>query len=200
MAQTTKLEYSHPEVLVDTQWIEEHLNDPNIRIVEVDYDSQANYHLGHIPGAILLEWKNDINHPVSRDILSADSYKHILRKLGLDDDKSITIVLYGDFNNWFAAFAFWVFKYYGYENLKLINGGRRKWLDEDRPISKETDNLSKRKFNFVESFKPNSKIVGLSFRHQRFSCEQKEISDQINRCKKSTGIHRANNFTSRVSY
>ena len=92
MAQTTKLEYSHPEVLVDTQWIEEHLNDPNIRIVEVDYDSQANYHLGHIPGAILLEWKNDINHPVSRDILSADIYKHILRKLGLDDDKSITIV------------------------------------------------------------------------------------------------------------
>src|SRR5215210_3444780 len=100
MAQTTKIEYSHPEVLVDTQWVEEHLNDPNIRIVEVDYDSQANYYLGHIPGAILLEWKKDINHPVSRDILSVESYKNILRKLGLDNDKSTTILLYGDFNNW----------------------------------------------------------------------------------------------------
>ena len=119
---------------------------------------KLNYHLGHIPGAILLEWKNDINHPVSRDILSPESYKDILRKLGLDEDKSTTIVLYGDFNNWFAAFAFWVFKYYGYEKLKLINGGRRKWLDEDRPISKETVAVSKGKFDLAESFKPDAKI------------------------------------------
>jgi thiosulfate/3-mercaptopyruvate sulfurtransferase len=111
MALTTKIEYSHPEVLVDTQWVEEHVNDPNIRIVEVDYDSQANCYLGHIPGAILLEWKKAIYHPASRDILSVESYKNILCKLGLDDDKSGTIFLYGDFNNWFAAFAFWVFKY-----------------------------------------------------------------------------------------
>jgi len=75
MAQTTKIEYSHPEVLVDTQWVEEHINDPNLRIVEVDYDSQANYYLGHIPGATLLEWKNDINNPVTRDILSVESYR-----------------------------------------------------------------------------------------------------------------------------
>ena len=128
MTQTTKIAYSHPEVLVDTQWVEEHLNDPNIRIVEVDYDSLTNYHLGHIPGAILLEWKKDINHPLSRDILTAESYKNIIRKLGLDDDKSTTIILYGDFNNWFAAFAFWVFKYYGYENLKLLNGVRKNGL------------------------------------------------------------------------
>jgi len=158
MTQTTKMEYSHPEVLVDTQWVEEHLNDPNIRIVEVDYDSLTNYHLGHIPGAILLEWKKDINHPLSRDILTAESYKNIIRKLCLDDDKSTAIILYGDFNNWFAAFAFWVFKYYGYENLKLLNGGRKKWLDEDRPISKKTVAFSKGKFNLSESFKPISKI------------------------------------------
>jgi len=99
MAQTTKIEYSHPEVLVDTQWVEEHLNDTNLRIVEVDYESQANNHLGHIPGAILPEWKSDINHPISRDILSPESYKDILRKLSIDGDKSTTIVLYGDFNN-----------------------------------------------------------------------------------------------------
>jgi len=106
MTQTTKIEYSHPEVLVGTQWVEEHLNDPNIRIVEVDYDSLTNYHLGHNPGTILLKWKKDINLPLSRDILTAESYKNIIRKLGLDDDKSTTIVLYGGFNNWFAAFAF----------------------------------------------------------------------------------------------
>ena len=94
MAKTTKIEYSHPEVLVDTQWVEEHVNDPNIRIVEVDYDTQANCYLGHIPGAILLEWKKAIHHPASRDILSVESYKNILCKLELGDDKSGTILLY----------------------------------------------------------------------------------------------------------
>ena len=82
--------------MVDTQWVEEHLDDPNLRIVEVDYESNANYHLGHIPGAILLEWIIEINRSISRDILSPESYKDILRELGIDDDKSTTIILYGD--------------------------------------------------------------------------------------------------------
>jgi thiosulfate/3-mercaptopyruvate sulfurtransferase len=93
MAQTTKIEYSHSEVLVDTQWVKEHVNDPNIRIVEVEYDSQANCYLGHILGAVLLELKKAIYHPASRDIQSVESYKNILCKLGLDDDKSGTIFL-----------------------------------------------------------------------------------------------------------
>jgi len=124
MAQTTKFEYSHPEVLVDTQWVEEHLNDKDIRVVEVDYDSQANYYLGHIPGSALLDWRKDINDPLTRNILSVEKYIDVLRKLVIDND-STTLILYGDFNNWFAAFAFWVFKYYNYPNIKLINGGRK---------------------------------------------------------------------------
>jgi len=136
MAQATKIEYAHPEVLVDTPWVEEHLHDLDIRIIEVDYDSKANYYLGHIPGASLLDWKKDINDTITRNILSAEKYVEILRDLGLKDDKT-TLILYGDFNNWFAAFALWAFKYYEYPNVKLINGGRKKWLEEDRPISKD---------------------------------------------------------------
>lgn len=114
--------------MVDTQWVEEHLLDKNIRIVEVDYDSQANYYLGHIPGAALLEWKKDINDDLTRNILSTDKYAQVIRSWGIDSDNTV-LILYGDFNNWFAVFAFWVFKYYGYTNVKLINGGRKKWLE-----------------------------------------------------------------------
>lgn len=157
MAQTTKIEYSHPEVLVDTQWVEEHLNDKDIRVVEVDYDSQANYYLGHIPGSALLDWRKDINDPLTRNILSVEKYIDVLRKLGIDND-STTLILYGDFNNWFAAFAFWVFKYYNYPNIKLINGGRKKWLEEDRPITKDIVNISEGNYKKSDTFEPNEKI------------------------------------------
>ncbi len=157
MAQTTKIEYSHPEVLVDTQWVEEHLNDKDIRIVEVDYDSQANFYLGHIPGSALLDWRKDINDPLTRNILSVEKYVDVLRKLGIDN-VSVTLILYGDFNNWFAAFAFWVFKYYNYPNVKLVNGGRKKWLEEDRPITKDIVNISEGKYKKSDSFEPNEKI------------------------------------------
>src|SRR6478735_7432709 len=136
MAQSTKIEYKHPEVLVETQWLDKHLNDPNVRIIEVDYDSKANYLLGHICGAVLADWKKDINHSLSRDILTKENYENLLQRFGLDDD-SKTLVLYGDFNNWFAAFAFWVFKYYGYKDVRLLNGGRKKWLEEDKEITKD---------------------------------------------------------------
>lgn len=157
MAQTTKIEYSHPEVLVDTLWVEEHLNDKDIRVVEVDYDSQANYYLGHIPGSALLDWRKDINDPLTRNILSVEKYIDVLRKLGIDND-STTLILYGDFNNWFAAFAFWVFKYYNYPNIKLINGGRKKWLEEDRPITKDIVNISEGNYKKSDTFEPNEKI------------------------------------------
>lgn len=151
MAQTTKIEYSHPELLVDTGWVEEHINDKNIRIVEVDYDSAGNYYLGHIPGSVLLDWRKDINDPLRRDILSIKKYVDLLRRLGINNDNTV-LILYGDFNNWFAAFDFWVFKYYNYANLKLINGGRRKWLDEDRPLEKEISKVSRGEYKISESF------------------------------------------------
>ena len=130
-------EYAYPEVLVDTQWTEEHINDPKVRIAEVDYDPKANYFLGHVPGAVLFDWKQDINDPVSRNVLSKQACEKLLsEKAGLNDDS--TLVLYGDFNNWFAAFAFWVFKYYGFKDIKIMNGGRKKWLEEDRQIEKDS--------------------------------------------------------------
>jgi thiosulfate/3-mercaptopyruvate sulfurtransferase len=127
--------YAHPEVLVETNWVSAHLNDPKIRVAEVDYDPTANYETGHIPGAVLFDWRKDINDPVARDILSGDALTALFARAGIDDDT--TLVLYGDFNNWFAAFAFWVFTYYGVRNVKLMNGGRKKWIAEDLPITKD---------------------------------------------------------------
>jgi thiosulfate/3-mercaptopyruvate sulfurtransferase len=129
------MEYANPNVLVDTQWVEDHLEDINVRIAEVDYDPKANYNLGHIPNSILFDWKRDINDPLTRNILSRDDCSTLLQKAGINDNT--TLILYGDFNNWFAAFAFWVFEYYGMKNTKIMNGGRKKWLEEDRPISKD---------------------------------------------------------------
>ena len=139
-----QLEYVHPEVLVDTEWVEDHLNDPKVRIAEVDYDRKTNYELGHIPGSVLFDWKKDINEPLSRNILTRQAYKELLQREGVNNDT--TLVLYGDFNNWFAAFAFWVFKYYGYKDVRIINGGRRKWLIEDRLTTKEIPKYPKGNF------------------------------------------------------
>lgn len=138
------MEYAHPEVLVDTKWVEDHINDANVRIAEVDYDPTANYALGHIPGSVLLDWKADINHPLTRNILSKQPCEDLLQRIGVNNDT--IFVLYGDFNNWFAAFAFWVFKYYGYKDIRLMNGGRKKWLEEDRPITKDLPTYPKGNF------------------------------------------------------
>jgi thiosulfate/3-mercaptopyruvate sulfurtransferase len=139
------MEYAHPETLVDTRWVEEHLKDTEkVRLAEVDYDPKANYELGHIPNAVLFDWKKDINDPLYRNILSKKDCENLLQKVGINNDT--TLVLYGDFNNWFAAFAFWVFKYYGYQDIRLMNGGRKKWLEEDRPISKEIPTYTRGNF------------------------------------------------------
>src|SRR5579859_6660196 len=127
--------YAHPEVLVDTEWVSLHLKDPKVRIAEVDYDPAANYQMGHIPGSVLFDWRADINDPVARDIPNAEAITKLLRKAGVD--AGTTLVLYGDFNNWFAAFAFWVFTYYGIRDIRLMNGGRKKWISEDRELVKE---------------------------------------------------------------
>ena len=128
-------DYAHPEVLVTTSWLEEHLRDADVRILEVDYDPASAYQLGHIPGAVLIDWKRDINDEVRRDILSKEQFEHLMGRIGATPDT--TLVLYGDFRNWFAAFAFWSFTIYGHTNIKLLNGGRRKWIDEGRETSDE---------------------------------------------------------------
>jgi thiosulfate/3-mercaptopyruvate sulfurtransferase len=147
------MSYVHPEVLVDTQWAEDHLQDPKVRIAEVDYDPKANYELGHIPGSVLFDWKNDINDPLTRNVLTKEACQSLLQNAGINNDT--TLMLYGDFNNWFAAFAFWVLKYYGFKDIRLINGGRKKWLQEDRPLTKDVPSHSKGNFTASD---PDSKI------------------------------------------
>ena len=129
------MSYKHPEVLVETDWVSQHMKDSTIRVAEVDYDPTANYNLGHIPGSLLFDWKKDMNDPISRDIVSKQQLEELLSISGVSTDT--TLVLYGDFNNWFAAFAFWILKYYGVEKVVLMNGGRKKWLAEDREVTKD---------------------------------------------------------------
>jgi thiosulfate/3-mercaptopyruvate sulfurtransferase len=147
------MEYAHPEVLVDTNWVDQHKNDPKVRVAEVDYDPTANYTLGHMPGSVLIDWKADINDPVTRNIITKQACESLLQRVGVNDDT--TLVLYGDFNNWFAAFAFWVFKYYGYKDVRLMNGGRKKWLEEDKPVTKDIPSHPKGNFRASE---PDSSI------------------------------------------
>ena len=127
------MEYAYPNVLVSTQWINDHLDDRKIRIIEVDYIPATSYILGHIPGAVLFDWKRDIIDSRKRDVISKEDLEKSLQRIGVNNDT--TIIVYGDFKNWFATFAFWIFKYYGAQDVRLMNGSRKKWLEEVRPIS-----------------------------------------------------------------
>ena len=122
--------YAHPEVLVDTDWVANNTPNGSRKIVEVDYDPENGYKKGHIKDSILVWWKRDINDPLTRDIISKKQFEVLMSKNGIKPDTEL--ILYGDFNNWFAAFAFWVFKYYGHENIKIMNGGRKKWELENK--------------------------------------------------------------------
>ncbi|TLY00977.1 MAG: sulfurtransferase [Thaumarchaeota archaeon] len=137
--QVLEKDYSHPETLVDTDWVSHHMSDSTVRVAEVDYDPVANYSNGHVPGAVLFDWKKDLNDPLTRDILSKAQLEELFGKNGVSNDT--TLVLYGDFNNWFAAYAFWDLKYYGVEKVKLMNGGRKKWLLEDKPVKEFTGEI-----------------------------------------------------------
>ncbi|MFZ0617611.1 MAG: rhodanese-like domain-containing protein, partial [Candidatus Acidiferrales bacterium] len=127
-------DYKHPEVLVSTQWAADHANDPNVRLVEVDVDTAA-YDQGHIPGAVGWNWQTQLQDNIRRDLIDKAALEDLLGKSGISNDT--TILLYGDNNNWFAAYALWQLKYYGHQDVRLINGGRKKWLEEKRPVSTE---------------------------------------------------------------
>ncbi|HTU33319.1 MAG TPA: sulfurtransferase [Candidatus Acidoferrum sp.] len=127
-------EYTHPEVLVSTQWAAEHLNDPKIRFVEVDVDTSA-YDQGHISGAVGWNWQSQLQDNIRRDLIDKAALEQLLGRSGISNDT--TIVLYGDNNNWFAAYAFWQLTYYGHKDVRLINGGRKKWVAENRALTTE---------------------------------------------------------------
>jgi thiosulfate/3-mercaptopyruvate sulfurtransferase len=126
--------YVNPDVLVTTDWVAQHLNDPKVRILESDEDVLL-YDLGHIPGAQKIDWHTDLNDSLVRDYVSKEQFQTLLRRLGIDE--STTVVFYGDKSNWWATYAFWVFQLFGFTNTKVVDGGRAKWEAEGRPFSTE---------------------------------------------------------------
>jgi len=131
--------YVHPEVLVETNWVEEHLNDPNIRLIEVDEDVLL-YEVGHLPGAVKLDWHVDVQDRVTRDFVNQKDFEQLMSRWGISNDT--LIVLYGDKNNWYACYSFWLFTMYGHKNMKIMNGGRSKWETEKRPMTKEVPHFA----------------------------------------------------------
>jgi thiosulfate/3-mercaptopyruvate sulfurtransferase len=126
--------YAVPEALVDTKWVAAHLNDPKVRLIESNEDVLL-YETGHIPGAVKLDWVGDLNDPLVRDYLDKERFEQLQSRLGISNDT--TIVLYGDKNNWWATYALWVYKLFGHEDVRILNGGRKKWIDEGRELTKE---------------------------------------------------------------
>ncbi|MBI4286718.1 MAG: sulfurtransferase, partial [Chloroflexi bacterium] len=127
-------DYAHPESLVETAWVAEHIDDPKVKLVEVDVDTTA-YEQGHIAGAVGWNWTTQTQDTVRRDILNKEQLAALLSRSGIANDSDV--VLYGDNNNWFAAYVFWLLKIYGHDNVQLMNGGRKKWVDEGRTTTKE---------------------------------------------------------------
>jgi thiosulfate/3-mercaptopyruvate sulfurtransferase len=131
-------DYAHPETLVSTAWVAEHANDPKVRVAEVDVDTKA-YDEGHVPGAIGWAWNTQLCDTLRRDILSQQQFESLMSSSGVSPDT--TLVIYGDNNNWFAAWALWQAKIYGHSDVRLMNGGRKKWLAEGHELSKDAPNV-----------------------------------------------------------
>lgn len=126
--------YAKPEVLVSTDWVAEHLDDPTVRIAESDEDVLL-YDMGHIPGAVKIDWHTDLQNPVERDFLDKSGFEELMRRNGISNDT--TVVFYGDRNNWYATYAYWLFKYFGHDDVRVMNGGRTKWEAEGRPMIRD---------------------------------------------------------------
>ena len=136
-------EYAHPEVLVDTDWLEANIDDPSIVVVEVDEDADA-YNKGHIPNSIQINWETELHDQPRREFVSGEQLAKLLGEKGISNDH--TVVLYGGNNNWFATYAYWLFKYRGIDNVKLLNGGRKKWELESRLLTQDDPSREKASF------------------------------------------------------
>jgi thiosulfate/3-mercaptopyruvate sulfurtransferase len=132
--------YAHPEYLVETDWVAAHLADPTIRLIESDEDSLL-YAIGHLPGAVQVDWFTTLQHALRRDFLPIDEFESLCASLGISNDT--TLVFYGDKSNWFACYALWLFQYYGHQKVRIMNGGRTKWDLEKRPLVKEIPHYPK---------------------------------------------------------
>lgn len=139
---------TNKEVLVTTDWAANHLEDEDVRFVEVDVDTES-YDSGHIPGAVGWNWKTQLQDQLRRTIASKEDFQKLLRESGIENDT--TIVLYGDNNNWFAAWAYWLLKYYGHDNAKILDGGRKKWEAENRPLRTDVPNYDETNYTISET-------------------------------------------------
>jgi len=137
-------DYAHPEVLVTTDWLRQNLKTPNVRIVEVDVDPKL-YAAGHIPGAVGWDWTTQLQDQLRRDIISREDFEKLNSEAGIKN--SDTIIIYGDASNWFAAYGFWLYKIYGHKDVRLLNGGRAKWLNEEgAPLTTEVQKFAKSQY------------------------------------------------------
>jgi thiosulfate/3-mercaptopyruvate sulfurtransferase len=139
--------YAHPEALVSTEWVAEHLDDPNVRIVESDEDVLL-YETGHIPNAVKIDWVEDLNDPLVRDYLDPEHFAELMSRHGITPET--TVVFYGDRNNWWATYALWVFQLFGHENVKIMDGGRVKWEAEGRPMTREVPSFERSEYPVPE--------------------------------------------------
>jgi len=135
--------YAHPEMLVSTEWVAEHLNDPNVRIVESNEDTLL-YASGHLPGSVHVDWTHDLNDPVRRDYITRKGFEALMSKIGATP--KTTVVFYGDKNNWWACYALWVFQLFGHKNARIMDGGRVKWMKEERPLTKDAPAIAPTKY------------------------------------------------------
>jgi thiosulfate/3-mercaptopyruvate sulfurtransferase len=141
--------YSNPEILVETDWVKQNLGKPGIRLVEVDVDTKS-YDAGHIPGAVGFNWQSQLQDQVRRDIVSKQEFERLMSEAGISP--SDTVILYGDNNNWFAAYGFWLFKLYGHKDVRLMNGGRVKWLNEaDKELTPDKPKITPTKYQAGEA-------------------------------------------------
>jgi thiosulfate/3-mercaptopyruvate sulfurtransferase len=134
MAAIAERGYTNPDVLVDTQWVADHLDDPNVRIIESNEDPLL-YPSGHIPGAVQVDWARDLNDQLRRDYLDREGFEKLMSRIGATPDT--TVIFYGDRNNWWATYAYWVFQLFGHNNAKVMDGGRLKWEKEGRTLTRD---------------------------------------------------------------
>jgi thiosulfate/3-mercaptopyruvate sulfurtransferase len=143
---TQKIEdrgYAHPEVLVSTDWVAEHLHDSNLRLIESNEDTLL-YAAGHVPGAVHVDWTADLNDQIRRDYITREGFEQLMSRIGATRDT--TVVFYGDKNNWWACYAFWVFQLFDHTNAKVMDGGRVKWEQENRPLSREVPSYARTQY------------------------------------------------------
>jgi thiosulfate/3-mercaptopyruvate sulfurtransferase len=140
-------QYAHPEVLVSTEWLQNHLNQDGLVIVESDEDVLL-YQTGHIPGAVKIDWHTDLNDPITRDYLDGEAFAKLLSSKGIARDT--TVVIYGDNKNWWATYALWVFKLFGHPDVRILDGGREKWIAENREITTDTTSVTPTTYPVIE--------------------------------------------------